>query len=714
MPKTTPSRVLESDGSLANLEDLRQRLVGALALLLTGISALVAWLVLPQQPFPEFVFLFALVLLSWGGLIHFLNRRLPHLARHLLMWGCLAVLLLSMQVFVVPWLPFLGLLLSFAGATLIPGSEAIVSGAILALAAWLGRDGGRVYPLPELATALIAGAGLSWLVARAFYTALEWAWNMQQRADRLLEEARDHQAALARTLRTLEIFSHVLQRANRDLAAARQQAEEARRMKEQFAANVSHELRTPLNLILGFSEMMYLSPEVYGEMNWPPTLRQDVYQIYRNSRHLLEMIDDILDLSRFEITGFSLHREPTDMEHLLRSAAEIAADLFRNRAVSLEVAIEPGLPVLQVDRTRIRQVVLNLLSNAQRFTKEGKVRLEAKRVDDELVVSVSDTGPGIPADRLPYIFDEFYQVDGSLRRSHGGVGLGLAISKRFVQAHDGRIWVESQEGKGSTFFFSLPLPGYLPISHLHLTTPVAEEGYERPCILVCDPDPAVAALIRRHLEGYDIIQIENAEALEEQVALHRPQVVIYNTTASSESRTTSLSPLVPVITCSLPSQAWASDDLRVLACLTKPITTEQLLRALEPLGEIRDILVVDDDRGFCQLMERSLAAIGRGLSVRHAYDGKEGIQAMQERRPDLVLLDLIMPEEDGFWMLARMHQDPTLSSVPCIVLTASSYGEDAMHQHGSQIVIQRQGGLRPQEVLRCLQALIPVLKPVYS
>ncbi len=711
----TGSWKFTDERSRANLEDLQQQLVGRIGLLLMGIGGTVAWLTLPRQPFPLPVFLFSLAFLGKGFFVRLQNRQHPSLARRMLIWGSTGLFLLAISHFAEPWLPFLGVFLIFTGAVVIPGSEVFITLATIAQIAWLETQGGRTYPIPALFGTLMFAMALSWLMVNILYTALQWAWTMQQRAGELLEEARDRQVKLADALQTLDIYTHLVDRANHDLFIARRQAEEARRMKEQFAANVSHELRTPLNLILGFSEMMYLSPEVYGEMNWPTTLRRDIYQIYRSSRHLSEMIDDILDLSRFEITGFVLNREPTEVEPLLQSAIEIAEGLSRSRPISLEVEIEPDLPILEIDRTRIRQVVLNLLSNAHRFTREGVVRLEAKKMKDEVVISVSDTGPGIPADKIPYIFEEFYQVDGSLRRPQGGVGLGLAISKRFVNAHDGRIWVESQEGKGSTFFFSLPIPGCRPpTSYLQVNPPVERPWHDRPSILVLERDPSVVALLRRHLEGYRVIQVESGDRLDEEIALHHPQAVIRNVLPAENGYSLAISSSVPVIDCSLPSQAWRTTELGIVACLTKPITATQLKHEMERVNDVRDLLLIDDDRGFCQLVERMLTSPGRELTVRHAYDGLEGIQMMRERRPDLILLDLVMPGADGFQVLAEMRQDPTLADVPVILLTATSYAEDTIQHRGSRMVIHRRDGLQPGEVLRCLQAVMQVLQPHYE
>ena len=708
-------------GPDVNLQDLRGELAGRLAAMLAVASyigiALVMVAVLRQHPYPlkEIGLLVAVAGLSVG--VRVLVNARPAWARRLLVWGLAAELLAGMVLLPEPWLPFFGLTLTFVGAMLVSGSGFVTAGAVAALALWLTSDGTRAYPLLGLFAVLISGVAAAWLVVRTLYTALGWAWTMQQRADHLLELARNRQGELSNALKSLDTANAILQRTQRELIAARKQADEARLMKEQFAANVSHELRTPLNLIMGFSEIMYLSPEVYTEMDWSPTLRRDVYQIYRSSRHLLEMIDDVLDLSRFEMVGFTLNKEPTSLAALTREAVGIAKDLFAGQPVELETEIEDGLPMLAVDRTRVRQVLLNLLSNAARFTDEGVVRIEVRKNECEVVVSVTDTGAGIPADKLPHLFDEFYQVDRSLHRKRGGTGLGLAISKRFVEAHDGRIWVESEEGVGSTFTFTLPIPDkHVPVARLRVGRPLEPSRSEaRPPLLVVDSDPAVADLVGRYITEYEVVHVDGVDRLADEMTFHHPQAVVCNVPPKGrESRVGVPYGSVPFIECSLPSQAWVADDLAVTACLTKPVTADQLLQEVDRLEGVRDVLVIDDDRGFCQLVERILALSGRGYEVRRAYDGEDGLRAMSERRPDLVLLDLIMPVKDGFEVLEEMRLVPGLDDVPIVLLTATTLAEDALTQRGGRVVIDRPDGLAPDDTLRCVHALIGVLEPHYD
>jgi signal transduction histidine kinase len=703
---------------LDNYDELRKNMVFIMALLLLALGVLCGALTVTDVGFPNYPFLLAMALIVLGLISVVLSQSHVNLARPTLAMCSVVLFLASMWVLEDSWLPFAGAVIVFVNAALLGGGGLVSALAIGAGTWWLNRTGLRDYPILQIEIGLAISTCVSWVLVGSFEAALKLSWEMERQTDQMLLEARDRQADLASVLKSLELTTALLEQANRKLYVAHRQAEEAQRLKEQFAANVSHELRTPLNLILGFSEMLYMSPDVYGDVQWPPTLRRDIYQIYRSSRHLLEMVDDILDLSRFELAGFTLNKEPTDIAWLLRGAIDITAGLFRDRPVKLALDVEPDLPMLNIDRTRIRQVILNLLSNARHFTEQGQVLVQARREENDVVISVSDTGRGIAAEKLGRIFEEFYQVDTSVRRTHDGAGLGLAISQRFVQAHEGRIWVESEEGKGSTFFFSLPIPNVgIPTLYPKETQslPPAWEA-DRPRVAVVDADPAVAALVRRHVTHCDVLQVDSFDQLAQQVITHPVELIIQNITPihdeshgiAAHEEPSELGG-VPIIRCSLPSKAWLANELSVAACLNKPITDAQLLREINRIGSVTTILVVDDDRGFCQLIERMLSAAPQHFVVWHAYDGEEGLQAMRAHRPDLVLLDLIMPNVDGFEMLARKAASPEMASIPVIALSVTSAAEDALLRKGSHLTVDRVGGLKLPEILRCLSGLTDAL-----
>ena len=313
------------------------------------------------------------------------------------------------------------------------------------------------------------------------------------------------------------------------------------------------------------------------------------------------------------------------------------------------------------------------------------------------------------------IFDEFYQVDVSVRRKQQGFGLGLAICKRFVQAHKGRIWVESHEGTGSKFYFTLPK------SDRSATWQYPQEPSrfrpaesQRATILVVDPDPAVAAWVARHVENVDVLQVVKPDQLAHQILYYHPRAVICNVRRDHGDPAVEVDLPVPVIECSLPSQSWVADDLAVSSVMTKPVTPERLLLEIRKLAGVRDILIVDDSEEFVQLVRRVLESANMGFEMRQAYNGMQGLAAMRERRPDLVLLDLIMPEMDGLQFLSEMHKDERFREVTVIIMTATNYQPALDAVRAGQLVVKQSGGLSMSETASCITALLEVLKPHYD
>ena len=539
---------LQDETVQLNMDDLRGRLAQRLALLAIAVAQFFILFYESAEPFPLPAIGFWLLLTAVAVGALSLSNQKPRLARHLLVWGLTAVLLFAMIFLPAPWLPFVGVLLIFCQAMLVQGSEFVTGTMMVGTAVYLSLAQNYPYPLAGVLTNLILAVLIAWLTIRALYTALDWLSKTQRRAEQLLDVTRSQQAELRSTVKSLQITNEARLQAERELLIANKQARESQRMKEQFAANISHEFRTPLSIILGFSEVMYLSPEVYGGQAMPPKLYRDVSQIYRNSRHLMSMIDDILDLSHFEMTGFTLNKEPTNLEPLMQESLSMVADLFRNDAVTLVADIEPELPLLELDRTRMRQVFLNLLNNACRFTEQGTVTLRAFRQEGELHIQVADTGPGIPEEQLARIFTEFYQVDYSLSRKHGGAGLGLAICHRFVQAHNGRIWVNSILGEGATFTIALPIEELSPGGRLYRTRSLeAQPSDKLPPVFMIDSDPTVVSLVQRHLTEFDIVPLPDAADLAEQVAEQLPAAVVWNVAPGSVPPAPTLALPVPVI-----------------------------------------------------------------------------------------------------------------------------------------------------------------------
>jgi len=347
---------------------------------------------------------------------------------------------------------------------------------------------------PVLHSANLGALALGLLLCQQTYEALSLSSESRQHAIRALKAARARKAELAAALKAIDDSYNRLDRLNHALVQARRDAEQAYRLKSEFAATVSHELRTPIGVIIGYAEVMCNAPEAHGGSALPLPYRADAEAILRSATHLKTLIDDILDLARIDAGRMGLVRETVPPADLIRETEQFVRDLVQRKGLRLQIDIQDGLPTLFVDRTRIRQVLLNLVSNAVRFTQQGAITITCRLHDPRQPLpsrpaprgaatlpepaapqpalpkgpwvrfAVSDTGIGISPKEQPQVFHEFRQVDSSTRRTHGGTGLGLAIAKRFVQAHGGWIWVQSQLGQGSTFAFVLPAADQ-PITH---------------------------------------------------------------------------------------------------------------------------------------------------------------------------------------------------------------------------------------------------------
>ena len=316
------------------------------------------------------------------------------------------------------------------------------------------------------------------------------------------------------------------------------------------------------------------------------------------------MVNDVLDLARLDTAQVSVTREPVDPAQLVRETVETARSLVESAGLTLTVEIEPDLPILHIDPTRIRQVLLNLLNNATRFTERGGITVRVARAGDEVHFAVSDTGVGIPPEQAARVFEEFNQVDGGTRRRHGGTGLGLAISKRFVELHDGHITLQSTPGQGSTFTFSLPVEAHGPLA-LPTAHPPAEVRQE-PLVLIVTRSQRGASALGRYLHGCRTLVVPDlaeAQALARELT---PQLVILDQAlAAGEDparrfvRELGL-PRLPVLTCPLPAAEREAAALQVDGYLTKPVSGPDLWNALCRFADgVGRALVVDDDADLC-------------------------------------------------------------------------------------------------------------------
>ena len=587
---------------------------------------------------------------------------------------------------------------------------------------------GRGTHVAALVVALIAiwfTIGIAFAVSHRLERLVNWSWQQYTFARDLLDESRNQQVALKQALADTAEAGRQLLLMNERLAAARRAAEEAERTKATFVANVSHELRTPLNMIVGFSEMITQAPETYGSAI-PPALLSDLTVVLRNAQHLSSLIDDVLDLSQIEAKRMAVVKERVDMREIIEAAKTAVSRLFASKNLYLETEVSENLPPVLCDRTRIREVVLNLLSNAARFTEQGGVRVRVWQQKDYVVTCVADTGPGIAPEDAERIFQPFQQLDGSIRRRYGGSGLGLSISKAFVELHGGKMWLESQKGVGTSFYFQLPIDSPAPVGGSPARWLSAEWEYRqrtrpslapalkvKPRLVVQEAGQALRRLVSRYLDNVEVVPADTLEQALAEVSRTPSQILLINSASVTDvlrhlNDSAALPAGLPAVICSLPGIAEAADSLGVSDYLLKPVSRNQLLAALDRLkSKVKTVLIVDDEVESVRLLWRMLASAGRDYRVLTATDGEEALAIMHQQRPDVVLLDLIMPGMDGFRLLEARSQDAALRAIPVLVISARDPTGQPIVSNG--LVVTQGGGLAVHQVLACIDAIRKIL-----
>ncbi|NJN18643.1 MAG: ammonium transporter [Oscillochloris sp.] len=507
----------------------------------------------------------------------------------------------------------------------------------------------------------------------------------------------------------------------RDLIAAKEAAEAASRAKSTFLANMSHELRTPLNAIIGYSEMLREEADDLGYDDFSP----DLEKIRTAGKHLLELINNILDLSKIEAGRMELFNEIFSIDQMLNDVLVTVRPLIEQRGNQFVIERDPQHGMMHADLTKIRQVLLNLLSNAAKFTENGTITLRVAKHDTEygdlIRFSVSDTGIGMSEEQVGRLFQEFMQADASTTRRYGGTGLGLALSKRFAQMMGGDIGVASALGTGSTFTVTLPLiAGEYAQQALVPTTPITSSIDVT--VLVIDDDRDARTLIEHTLSraGLKVVTAANgAEGLEMARNL-RPAAITLDVMMPEIDGWTVLSELkgdpelrhIPVIMLTMVDDQERGLALGAAEFLHKPIDRERLVSAIERYWkrgksnqEKPVILVVEDDdttRGMLQrLLERE------GWLVKTAENGEVALGRVTEQRPDLILLDLMMPKMDGFEVISALRSTTIWRTIPIVVLTAMDLSAgDRLRLNGYVARVLQKGAYHHDELLADVRELV--------
>ena len=489
---------------------------------------------------------------------------------------------------------------------------------------------------------------------------------------------------------------------NEELALARDRALEANRTKSSFVANMSHELRTPLNAIIGYSEMLQEDVALLGLEDF----EGDLKKIYKAGRHLLDLINDILDMTKIEAGKLKIHFDDFNLPVLVWDTCNTVKSLLTKNNNNLEIDCDPDLGDIRTDMTRLRQILLNLLSNAGKFTKSGEIKVKVTRQTldhtEYFCFEVSDTGIGISPENIQNLFQAFNQVDNSTTRQYGGTGLGLAISQRLCQMMGGDIMLDSELGKGSTFTVRLPVNYELAKKNLQNLQPkrsrTSKISYQRsdkfrgrqPSILVIDDDLTVHQYTQSYLGDLGVA-IYSAFSGEEGINLAQdilPDAIILDIQMPTMSGWEVLKELkcqpltsgIPIILLTINDEQHESYEVGANDYLFKPIDRDRLITTVDKYradSQSRlSVLVVEDDINVRSMLKRMLEK--ENCIVAEAQDGYEALEIMLSQAPQLILLDLMMPNVDGFEFihLLRLQQHMDATTTPIVILTAKDLSND--------------------------------------
>jgi CheY-like chemotaxis protein/nitrogen-specific signal transduction histidine kinase len=498
-----------------------------------------------------------------------------------------------------------------------------------------------------------------------------------------------------------------------ELLRARREAQAASSAKSQFLASMSHELRTPLNAILGYSEMLQEDAQAAGQSGFVP----DLQKIESAGRHLLTLINDVLDLSKIEAGKMELYLESFEVRTVLDAVAATVEPLIHKNGNTLRLDLDPDLGTMRADVTRVRQILLNLLSNASKFTDHGTITLAARRERPAggggVTFSVTDTGVGMTDEQVGRLFKAFSQAEASTAAKYGGTGLGLAISKRFAEMMGGDITVASVPGQGTTFTVRLP-----PVVAEPAAPAAAPARGASPLgtVLVIDDDPAMRGLMERILgrEGFRVVTAPDGPAGIELARRENPSVITLDLLMPGMDGWEVLGALkaqealahIPVVMLTILDEQRIGFALGAAEYLTKPIEKDRLLAVLRRYGRDpgRPVLVVEDDAATRGVLGRALS--GEGRVVREAENGRMALAWLEREIPGLILLDLMMPEMDGFELIAALRERPEWEHIPVVVITAKDLtAEDHARLNGAVQQVIPKSDRPPEELLGYVKSL---------
>jgi len=497
--------------------------------------------------------------------------------------------------------------------------------------------------------------------------------------------------------------------------AAREAAEAANQSKSQFLANMSHELRTPLSAVIGYSEMIEEEMEDLGQEQ----LLGDVRKIKANARHLLSLINDVLDLSKIEANRMTSFAEDFDVAGLAQEVGSTVDALMQQKENTLVLDLGEDLGTMHTDQVKVRQCLFNLLSNAAKFTEKGQITLQLRREpEDQLLFSVRDTGIGMTPDQLAKLFERFAQADESTTRRFGGTGLGLAITRAFCRLLGGDVTVESSYGEGTVFTMRLPrvMLDVPQTGEEALAPHDASAASESDLVLVIDDDAAQRDLLTRFLEreGFSVRTAPDGRAGLELARTVQPRAILLDVMMPQMDGWSVLNALkadsktagIPVVMVTFVNEQGLGQSLGAADYVLKPVQWDQLKMVMDQFREAEgDVLVVDDDADVRHRMRTLLER--NGWTVVEASNGQEALDRLAHAIPRLILLDLTMPVMDGFTFLHALRQRPECADIPVVVLTARDLTSDDRKQlHGADRILSK-GEISLKQLAGELRSLAP-------